>query len=206
MTITELRTKLAAPLLFVLAIGVVTAPGAAQAAEFDPGAYVGFGWGQYRQDSDLGFIKTETDDIQKFIVGYQFNDYLSAEGGYVDFDHLRATLNLAGDVSTLDTDGFFARANLSYPLYRPSKQRDGKRYMVSLFGSAGAFYYDASEVVRSATGVVLSTANERETEPFYGLGVLFRGRSSAVRIEYEIFPDIGNVDFKVWSVSLFYYW
>jgi hypothetical protein len=201
------RVRLAAfPLFALISLAVlVPAAPAAAASEFEPGTYVGIGWGRFREDSNLGYAATGNNYAAKFYVGYQFNDWLGLEGGFTDFDDLVYTTS-ATATDTVEVDSVYARANLFLPL------TSGNKRMTALFAGAGVQRWDLKEKI-ATSGTTTSTVRLHDSDSVLAAGVVVRGRNSAFRFEYEVYKDIGTrnkttaygVDLQMYSVNFVFY-
>lgn len=150
----------------------------------DTGVYVGAGLGEARQ-SATGF-DGKSGSFTVF-AGYSFNDYLAAEGGYVDggkqIDHQNG-LNLA-----VRSDGFVVAGLVKLPLGR----------FVAPYAKLGYAFYDSNTTI-SAGGQSLSTS-ESDEKPLYGLGCEFKvGDHARIRVEYEK-VDVDDADFDIASLN-----
>lgn len=155
-------------------------PVAAQTPASDRGFYGGLGIG--RSDSDIAGATDSRDDAWKAFGGYQFNKYLSVEGGYVD---LGAASTPA---ASFESEVWQASAVGSLPL-SPKFAATGK------FGLA-----------RSDTDIT-GRGSDDNTAPTYGLGLRYDfSRQFGIRGEWERFrlgggALAGKHDADLYSVS-----
>lgn len=156
----------------------------AQAAQSEPGWYIGLGFGKFREATGAIIEESGKSSGRQFFAGYDLYGFLSIEGGFIDLDGPVDELGVAGDRQTYDITGPFVRGNLSIPIYSDAQTR------VSLFGSAGVFRWD-SESERTQTGVV-TTARSRDTTPVVGGGIWIRKKNASTRLEYHRFKDVEN--------------
>ncbi|MCG3113777.1 MAG: porin family protein [Candidatus Manganitrophus sp. SB1] len=147
----------------------------------ETGLYLGGSLGSAGLDVSDGDVEYDDDDLAyKIFLGYNFGIVplvnLAVEGSYVDFGTGEERL-LGGNAETSVTgwDAFgLVGLNLG---------------PVSLFGKAGAIYWDRE------SSVLAQSADDSGTDPAYGLGLQFQLLSFAIRAEYELFTlegvDIG---------------
>lgn len=175
-------------------------------AENYTGFYIGGGAGQATYDiSDRYFGSEGVDDSDKafkLIAGYQFNDYLSLEGGYVDLGKLSyfsdVTLtNPEGEIFDIHMDGIVEIDGLiinivgSYPIAE----------QFSIYTKVGMFSWEREAVHNSSS----THFEERPTyysvdrsgdgsDVFYGLGLSYNWNSFYFRVEYEKFKSDDDID------------
>src|SRR4051794_16905312 len=77
--------------------------------------YFALGMGQFRQESNFQLTSSKANYGKRAYFGYEFNRFLSAELGYIEFDSLKYGAS-SGNVTTVDTSGGHARALFSLPL------------------------------------------------------------------------------------------
>jgi len=163
-------------LSLVAALAVTSLPAAAA----DNGVYIGGSVGL--AGVDIGELDYNSDATGfKAIVGWRFIDWLSVEGGYVDFgsgddDVLGETIETDASGLTLSAVGFLPIGP------------------VDLFGKIGVIDWEAD----LSDGVDSFGADG--TDVAYGLGAQFRLGSLALRGEYELF-DFDGVDVDLLSVG-----
>ena len=165
--------------------------------------YIGAGVGHSDQKDSCDGIAGSCDDTDtawKLFVGYKFNPYISAEGGYIDFGESDADDVILGiPVSAeAEVDGFFLAGIGSWPI--------NERF--SVFGKLGVLFWDV-EVDASGGGVSVSE-DETGTDILFGLGGEYSFTNQlAARIEWERFDgvgdsDVGNTDIDLFSASLIF--
>ena len=181
-----LRERQAIVLLFLAAVAAVflIAPGRVGAAESQQkGGFLDLGFGQYRDQTTT--ISTSSEHkITRIYGGYQFSDYFGAEVGYVDF--ATATFSTSGTLLRSETHGLHAKAIVSLPF-----SRDPQGYS-AFFISGGAWRWDieASELT--------ARARVNGVGPTGGVGLIFAGKSTVLKLEYERFmasPKVSSTIF-----------
>ncbi len=204
--------------MVALSLGWVLDPGETNYGDdpMDPisfeGWYFGFGLGaNYGRDWDAsrfasslaaqGVTATQTDSDDsdlgvKVFAGFQFNKYLGVEGGYAQFNNYTASGGVtapAGQVSayqTEDNNTWSIAAVGTLPLTKD----------FSVFGKLGANNWKktTNTFVRDVNGGFTRTSSiDRDTDPYYGVGVSYALMDNlVVRGEYERF-DLGGpkIDF-----------
>lgn len=128
----------------------------------DSGIYVGSSVGSSSLKDDVnGFDIDTSSNSVRIIAGWQFNEYVSVEGGYQNFGAFEQRFNDGGansiDVS-LKADGFTLGATGFIPLAKG----------ISLYGRAGAFFWDGDTEVNN-----VSQAQPGDTNPYYGGGLKY---------------------------------
>ena len=167
-------------LVAAVAVALIALPAAAA----DNGFYIG-GAATYSDVSskDLGeFNADDNANGYKIFAGGRFIHFLGAEVQYVDFGTVEG--RAAG--AEADINGYGAAVVGYIPLV-----------FMDIFGKAGIF----SSNIDTKTPVINPLNASREsTDPFYGIGVQFRIKSWAIRVEGELY-DVESVD-KLYSYSL----
>lgn len=138
-----------------IVLTIVAAPVTAFA---DSGLYVGAGLGSAHLADDFGGFAVDTDSMaSRLSIGWQFNDYLAIEGGYHNFGKFDQTFDVSGTPTTvsLKSDGFNIGGILSLPVTSD----------ISVFGRAGAFYWDGDALINDVT-----LARPEDSNPYYGGG------------------------------------
>ena len=130
-------------------------------ATADSGFYFGASVGSSSLKDNFDGLEIDTSSNSvRFIAGWQFNSYFSLEGGYQNFGAFEQRFDVGGtplDVS-LKADGFTLGATGFIPL--------GLDF--SLFGRAGAFFWDGDSELNNIT-----QAKPEDTNPYYGGGVKY---------------------------------
>lgn len=140
--------------LTVLAVATLL-PAAALA---DGGFYLGGSVGHASLTEDFDVFEVDTGSTAyRFVAGWQFNEFLSLEGGYHNFGRFEDSYTIDGQPVdlNLEADGFTLGGTLSLPLTRS----------LSLYGRGGAFFWDGDANVNGIT-----EARPEETNPYYGGG------------------------------------
>lgn len=153
------------------------------------GWYAGLGVGQsnYR-DFDAASANTRSEGW-KVYGGYQFNDYLALEGGYVNLNDMQAT---NGTVRTnIATEAWALGALLSYPMTDK----------ISVVGKFGYAYMQGSTRTKNGTALTVHSSDD-DYEPNYGVGVSYKVFDSMnLRAEWERF-DRSNMDIDLITAGL----
>ncbi|MFL6624050.1 MAG: outer membrane beta-barrel protein [Sulfurifustaceae bacterium] len=163
---------------------------------FATGPYLGIGIARFDSNSTVPMAEDKTYSATQLFGGFQVLGILGLEVGFVNFNGV--VFDLGGGVTDhFENQSYYGRGNLLIPLMRVSDTT------VSIFGSAGVHRWQTSEVV---TGV---TTKSSDVSPMVGGGLLLRSpRNAALRLEYEIFKDVGKVnkiDINQVNVSILYY-
>ncbi|MEM8684667.1 MAG: outer membrane beta-barrel protein [Pseudomonadota bacterium] len=141
--------------LLAIAVGAALLPLSAMA---DRGLYFGGSVGTAELSEDFGGIGIDADSTAyRLVVGWQLSDFLSLEGGYQDFGRFEDAFTVGGQPVNLrlKADGFTLGGTASIPL----------SYSMSLYGRAGAFFWDGDAEVNSITD-----ARPEDTNPYFGGG------------------------------------
>ncbi len=145
----------------------------AQPGPGESGFYVGAGLGRASTDLNSGGISgDDRDNAWKGFGGYQFNRYFAVEGGYLDLGRA----SVAGTGGTLSSDSTAWQASLvgSLPL--------GQQF--ALIGKVGVARTETDTI--STIGGTPVAANDRNTDPTYGLGLRYDfTKAFGVRGEWE---------------------
>jgi len=143
------------------------------------------------------------DTAYKVTVGYNYNKYFSVEGGYINFGNFDIDASgsdlgqpIVGSFDA-DTDGFSIAAVGKWPIAN----------QFSLIGKVGAYYWNSDvdvNVVQSGVPVATASVDDDGTDFFYGVGAQYDFNKFSVRAEYEIYNDIIEEDYKVYTLNLLY--
>ena len=150
---------------------------------------------------DDGFVASgtsldDTDSGWKAYLGYRFNRYLAAEGGYADLGEASFnTTIVSAPPGTSPTPPFPIHATatakgvfLAGLVHLPLTQS------FSAFAKAGAFHWRATFTEQiSSTGATRLTREQEKTNPMFGAGLQLHFTSSlAARLEWERFKKVGS--------------
>ncbi len=174
--------------------------------------YVGAFVGQSSFDASGGdFDGLSVDDSDtafKFLAGYQFNDYLSLEGGYANLGELTISAHeVEGPYEfkvdgSVEVDGLFVNVVGSYPV---SEQ-------FSLYAKVGLFSWDAESELKSSfsssdpeipSESYSESFSDDGSDVFYGVGLTYHWNEISFRAEYEMFESDGD-DVDVFSIGAVY--
>ncbi len=128
------------------------------AALAENGFYLGGSVGSASLTEDFDGFDVDADSTAwRFVAGWQFNQFLSLEGGYHNFGSFEDTFDVNGEPVDLrlKAEGFTLGGTLSLPVTRS----------LSLYGRGGAFFWDGDANINSIT-----EARPEDTNPFYGAG------------------------------------
>jgi Outer membrane protein beta-barrel domain len=160
----------------VAALAITSLPAVAA----DNGVYIGGSVGLAGVDiGELDYNANATGF--KVIAGWRFLDWLSVEGGYVDFGS--GDDDVLGETLEVDASGLTVSAVGFLPIGP-----------VDLFGKVGVIDWDAD----LSDGI--NSFGADGTDLAYGGGVQFRLGSLALRAEYEVF-DFDGVDVDLLSAG-----
>ena len=199
---------LAVPLTFALLGGSFAPLTVSAQSSWYLGASVGYGvidatTGEVEQGflSDDGFVATgttldKTDVGWKAYLGYRFNPYLAAEGGYVDLGE--ASFN-----TTIVSAPPGTNPAPPFPIHATATAKgvvlSGLAHLpltdsFSLFAKAGLFRWQAKFTERiPGTDITRVSRSEEKTDPLYGAGLqLHFTPAIAARLEWERFKDVGS--------------
>jgi hypothetical protein len=168
------------PVKLLIVVMLIALPVAAA----DNGFYIG-GAATYSDISTGDLTAFELEDKSngyKIFAGGRFLHFLGAEGQYVDF----GTVNDRNAGAEADIDGYGVAIVGYIPLV-----------ILDIYGKAGMF----NSNIDTTNPVINPNSTSRDsTDPFYGVGVQFRIKSWAIRVEGELY-DVESVD-KLYSYSL----
>lgn len=141
----------------------------------------------------------DTDTAYKVQFGYQLNNNVAIEGGYIDFGKTKykAVANEGTATAEGEGSGWIISAVGMAPI----------NDTVSLFGKIGAI--DATVKVKAAVavpalGTFSGSAKSSDWRGTYGIGASYRfSRDISVRAEYEHFNNLGSSDTGKEDVNLF---
>lgn len=185
-----LRARPTILMLFPAAVAAIfaMAPGRVDAAEGpQKGGFIDLGFGQYRDQTDT-ITTTSEHKITRIYGGYQFTDYFGAEIGYVDF--ATANYDTSGTPLRYEAHGYHAKAIISLPFSRSPQGYS------AFFISGGAWRWDIEANEPTAK------ARVHGIDPTAGVGLIFAGKSTALRIEYERFMASPKVDSTIFVSDL----
>ncbi len=141
-------------------------------------AYVGISAGQ----SDMDAAGLDEDTSWKVYGGYRFNEWGSAQIGWVDLGELDA----AGGAS-VEADGFEISAVGRVPV-TPN---------FDVFGKVGAFAWSTD------VNGGLPVADDDDVDAMYGIGAEYKfANNLGVRLEWEQFADVGGADVDMISAGV----
>jgi hypothetical protein len=162
-------------LMLIGAQTFIAAPALAQEPQ-SSGWFAELGIGSLRDRNDVnnGVQTTNTNYVQRAYLGYRFSDYMGVQGGFMNVNPIKYR-DTTNDEDKLDIEGLVAKVYFNFPF---SRDTDGF-YALTL--SAGGWRWDAS--MKGSSGDVHSTG----IGPSASVGLLFTGRSSAIKLEYERF-------------------
>lgn len=206
--------------IFGVTLGWVLDPGkteygdaSMEALDFS-GMYLGFGmgqakvddWAQYAGDfvnTSFGAPSPVSDDNRslgfKVFGGYQFNKYFGVEGGFVDFNDVKASNAISGPArsvyTTAENDAWTLAAVGTLPVSKS----------VSVFAKVGASSWSSNlrTVATNATGLTQSATKSSDGyDVFYGLGASYALLDSIdVRAEIERYK-FDNLDINLMTAGM----
>jgi hypothetical protein len=142
----------------------------------EDGIYIGAAVGQATTDDTIGLgeFYDDTDQLEKFIVGWRPMDWFAIEASYLDLGAV--TLNQSVPAAApfrLEQDGWgvFAMGLWEMGAF-------------DLFAKGGFLNSDA-DLTQTGSGGGQTSSVDEDTDFSWGLGVQFRFRKLATRIEYE---------------------
>ena len=156
-------------LSLVAALAVTSLPAAAA----DNGVYIGGSIGLAGFDEGSVDFSTNSTGF-KVIGGWRFLDWLSVEGGYVDFGS--GDDDVLGETIETDANGLTVSAVGFLPIGP-----------IDVFAKVGVIDWDLDVQTTS-----LGSFGDSGTDLAYGFGGQFRLGSLAFRLEYEIFDFDGS--------------
>jgi hypothetical protein len=152
------------------------------------GWFFEFGVGSARDRNEVvsGIGVDKTNYVQRGYLGYRFWNYFGIEGGFLNFNTIKYVNNMAGTTDTFDFDGYHGKLFVNLPFHRDNEG------FYALYLSGGSWHWDG--LVRSPNG----GSHTHGTNPTASVGLLFSGRTSALKLEYERFlvnPSVPVGDF-----------
>ncbi|MCP4702249.1 MAG: outer membrane beta-barrel protein [Gammaproteobacteria bacterium] len=211
--------------MYRLAVSIIAggflAAGSSAYAE-DAGWYLGVGAGLSKADLDTDF---DIEDVQgdvgtvaqnvinrvdiddedtgwKLFGGYQFNKLLAVEFAYVDLGEPSSNVVISEPVTvTLGTEADSIGISLS------AIGTLALSNSLSALGKAGIYRWDTNVKALSGSLGSLSTVSEDDsgTDLVYGVGLKYEFTGHlGVRVEWERYQDVSDIDFDLYSVSAFY--
>jgi len=144
--------------------------------------------------TNISSSQDDTTTAWKIFAGYQFNPYLSLEGGYVDFGKYKVKVNgssVDGGVTykgDVDAQAVFADLVGHLPLMENA---------LSIFGKVGGAYTRLKVSQSLSVGGDFLSDDERDNEFVWKLGAGFRynfTKQFGVRAEYERYFNVGGND------------
>lgn len=170
--------------LFALSLGWVLDPGPRALDEYGTDSWEGInfdGWYgglNFGQSNYRGVDEDSVDsrsEAWKVYGGYQFNKYLSVEGGYVNLNDMKA--RTGSIVTNMATQAWTLGVVASYPVTKK----------FSVMGKLGAAYMDADVTVKNGAALTVRSSDDGY-EPNYGVGVSYALLDNlSVRAEWERF-------------------
>lgn len=179
--------------------------GAASTVQAQPeSAYYGVALGNfdYEENNFFGFPGGQIADkvsSYRLMVGYQFMEHLSVEGGYGKTGTIRDTTTVPDfPTGTFDLSARYEFKMLTIRLLGVLPFDNG----VSLL--AGLGYNDMKVNLDVTDGIDTVSFDESTNEPGYYVGAQYDWDRVAVRLSYEKFDFEGDTDVKETSVTFFY--
>ena len=173
--------------------------------------YIGGSYGEAEQKDVCNADRVldtcdDEDDAWKIFIGYQFNKYISLEGGYVDFGESESTYTFAGlpnNFAHAEIDGFYSNALFSFPVHEK----------VSIFGKFGILFWDIelTDGINNGLEIVEFETDDDGTDYFFGAGIQAKiTKHISARAEYEFYKDVGDssigkTDIEMYSASLIFH-
>lgn len=180
--------------LNIVFYALVLTSGGAFGASNERGFYLGSGVGESNvSNAAANGITDDTDTAFRVYGGYQFNRWIAAEAGYVDFGRFTGEVpSIEGPINTrLDADGFTLGL-------RPQVSLGSKWFAQA---QAGVLFWDATARFQG-DGFSQRFSDDGE-DPYYGLGIgRYLGnnwRASAEWTRYD--TDDSDVDFLNLALS-----
>lgn len=186
-------------LLALPALGVVSTVEAQAGA-----AYYGLALGNFdfEENNFLGIPGAQVSDkvsSYRLMVGYQFMEHLSVEGGYGKVGAIRDTTTVATfPAGTVDLSARYEFKMLTIRLLGVLPFDNG----VSLLGGLG--YNDLRVDLDVTDGVISRSFDNSTNEPGYYFGAQYDWDRVAVRLAYEKFDFGGDTDVNETSIVFFY--
>jgi OmpA-OmpF porin, OOP family len=156
-------------------------------AQDQPHFRLGIGAGQATIEADDLDLEGSSTAWEAF-VGYELNQYLAFELGYIDGGS--ADDNILGATVRADTTAIVGSVVGSLPI--------GDTF--SVYARAGYMRWDAAESV-TFDGVTIATADVDGKDPIFGAGVAALVEGSLVRIEYRV-ADLDDTNLSLISLSI----
>ena len=162
------------PLPLVMA-GAIACLAADRGHAAEDGIYIGAAIGEAVTDDTLGLGEAydDTDQLEKFIVGWRLMDWFAIEASYFDLGAVTLDQTVpAAAPFRLEQDGWDVSAMFLWEMS-----------VVDLFAKGGVVNSDA-DLTQNVGGGQTSSVDE-DTDFGWGVGVQFRLRKLATRIEWQ---------------------
>jgi hypothetical protein len=165
-------------------------------------AYYGVALGNFDyQENDFFGAPFVSDTVSSYrlMVGYQFMEHLTVEGGYGKTGTIRDTATVNTFPSgTVDLNVSYEFSMLTIRLLGVLPFDNG----VSLLGGLG--YTDMKGKFSFTDGVDSASGSETTNEPGYYIGAQYDWDRFAMRLGYEKFDFDGDIDVSETSLTFFY--
>jgi OOP family OmpA-OmpF porin len=162
---------------------------ASLAATAGEGFYAGASIGKASLDDDFDGLEIDDDTTAyRFVGGWWVNRYIALEAGYQNFGDFEQNFTIDGvsNRAKLNADGYTLGLQGSYPVAN----------RVSVFGRAGAFFWDGEAEVNN-----VSQASPEETNPYLSLGVSYAITDSFSGNADWTHYDLESTDSDVFSIG-----
>jgi OOP family OmpA-OmpF porin len=187
-------------ILLLALLALVTAPVYGQAES----AYYGVALGSFDYEEGDGFggeLFGDSVSSYRLMVGYQFMEHLTVEGGYGKTGTIRDSATLifsgpGGGSFPLDFSSEFSILTIRLLGVLPFDNG------VSLLGGIG--YADLKQDIDFTFAGTPSSTEQTGNEPTYYLGAQYDWDRVAVRLGYEKYDFEGDIEVKETSLTFFY--
>ena len=136
----------------------------------DSAVRLGVAGGQFRLQYDPTDFN-ETSGAWNVFAGYQFNNYLAVEGGWIG--GAKPTLEDSGFADELSIHGWHASVLGSWPLGE----------VMSVYARGGVLGWGATEKLK-LNDVTFASGKDDGNDPYYGVGLAAEIETALVRLEY----------------------
>jgi hypothetical protein len=147
---------------------------------------LGIGSARDRNDVNNGIEVSNTNYVKRGYLGYRLSDYMGVQGGFLNVSPIKYKVSATNSTDEYSYEGLHGKFFFNVPFHRDA---DGF-YAFSL--TAGGWRWDSE--VKSPSGNSHTTG----ISPTGSVGLLFSGRTSAIKIEYErlfLKPEVAPGDF-----------
>jgi len=160
----------------LISTGFLSSAALVQAETYNPdsdaaGLYIGGSYGYLRVDGDNEF--DDDKGAYQLFLGYSLNEYIAAEGSYLNFG------DYGNSLANAETDGYTLGLKLSLPVTDS----------IEVYARGGQLWYETDYSVLGVDG------NQDDTGLFAGLGASYHlNKDWAVKVDYTVYDNDLDVE------------